>query len=219
MTLDPLEPAVTRLIVRGARPGLGLHIDDGWLQAHTLGFPDAPRWRLDQPLSPDEGWKVTALPEGRLLDPDPGGPWSAAPLLPLLPDGEYLLVDAAVRPTQGGFQLGNERVAPDESRRVLIDVPELFAGVVGASPGAGPDTSGPLLGLAVLNYDGCSSMPGLLFFPVHAPGGRGTGLRLVVPTAGALVFDNLRGCGGDPAGVARWAAGAGLAAARRLAGR
>ena len=210
--LAPLSHLVAELTVPPRPSAFGLRTA-GSPAVHEVGVHGAPRWKLRQPLSPDDAWELETLPTGKLLSAKRTVPeelewayltWaegtraeSGAAVLWALPPGRYLLVRSgrALR-AEPQVLLGNERVAAPANARVLIDERPFYGLALGHHPAAAPGTASPLLGVAVLNYVGSWTMSGVLFFDcvprqgdaVAEPSGD---LVLVVPAQGDLVIDAL----------------------------
>jgi hypothetical protein len=195
-TFEILSARLARLIIAEPAGRLGLVVDRRQ-QRYSVGILDAPRYRLTQPFSPDDGWRIELAPNGALVDA----------LLDMLPAGSYFVVRSPRRPIDAPkILLGNEWVEPQANLRVLHDDSPVYALVVGAERDAPPALNQPLLGIPILNYVGESWMHGVWFLQLAAsvtpdPGGD---LVLIIPTTGELVLDNLGFLVPDDEARVRW---------------
>jgi hypothetical protein len=206
-----LSRQLARLEMNRLASPFGLAVDPQ-KQVHHLGYREAPLFRLEQPFSPDDAWSMTPLPGGRFVpaQQDVGQKLDPAYLdwlhgsavrrgreIPwLLPPGSYLLVRTAhpLNKVQS-VMLGNEMVPATPNIRVLREQKPVYSCVLGAQLQEPPVLDHPLVGLAVLNYDGSSRRQGMLFFSSMGPAPRpmpaGQELVLIVPLEGSLVLDNM----------------------------
>lgn len=206
-----LSRQLARLEVNRLASPFGLAVDPR-KQIHHLGYHEAPLFRLEQPFSPDDAWSVTPILGGRFApaQQDVGQKLDPAYLdwlrgsavcrgleIPwLLPPGNYLMVRTA-RPLNKAqrVMLGNEMVPATQNIRVLREQKPVYSCVFGAQRQAPPVLDHPLVGLAVLNYNGSTQMQGMLFFSTMEPAARpmpaGQELVLIIPLDGALVLDNM----------------------------
>jgi hypothetical protein len=210
-TFEVLSERLARLTVRCSAGLLGLTRDPSPFQRHRLGLEQAPLYQLAQPLSPDDGWEVTALPSGGFVDVVSPAPaidplyeaWAVGSrarhgheIVGLLPVGRYLFVRSP-RPllTTTRVLLGNRFVPATPHMRVLRERRPYYACVIGPGTSRAPDLSQPLLSLIILNYAGEASLHGSVFFPFSTPRGDALGasqdLVLIVPEEGELVVDNM----------------------------
>jgi hypothetical protein len=210
-TFEVLSERLARMIVKRSLGRFGLTLDSSPFQRHRLGLSESPLYQLEQPLSPDDGWEVSALPSGAFVDGASPAPaidplyeaWAVGSraqhgheLIGLLPIGRYLFVRSP-RPlvTATSVVLGNECVAATANMRVLREHEPYYACVIGPDVSTGPDLSQPLLSLVVLNYVGDASLHGSIFFPFSSPRGSTPAstqdMLLIVPEEGELVMDNL----------------------------
>lgn len=221
---DALEDAVFEVITPSlaelsipARPndfGVRSSVDrvTTWAPVHDIGVYGAPRWRIRQPMVPDDGWELETLPSGRLLSERRPVPeqfewayltWaehsraqSGAAVLHALPPGRYLVVRPGVEPRrEQRVLLGNESVPSLENMLVLYDKRPFYGLVIGAESDRPPVTTHPLVGLVALSYVGGRSVQAALFFDCLAregsrplPGATND-LVLVLPVTGELVID------------------------------
>ncbi|HET9621861.1 MAG TPA: hypothetical protein VFP84_10860 [Kofleriaceae bacterium] len=221
-------------------PGFGVAHAPG-SQQYDLGFHGRPRYQLDQPYSPDDGWEITPLPAGTLITDMPHGDangvaareyamWSSGwgssddlALLERLPAATYTLVRCR-RPLANPAQvlLGNERIATRPYFRVLNPDPPVYSLIIGADSTSAPTGPGPLLGFAILNYVGDSWMHGLLFFQYTASrtAAASDDRLLIIPTDGELVVDNMSAFSaeGELRSKAQWQAQTSMQFARWCAG-
>jgi len=119
------------------------------VQRHGLGLREAPRFRVTQPFSPDDGWRFEPHEPARDV-PDTWSPgselerglmgWvkgSAAKrglsVLTALPRGRYLLLRSGRRPVASERALmGNDLLLRPPNVLVLRQEEPLFVGVVGS---------------------------------------------------------------------------------------
>jgi hypothetical protein len=206
-----LSRQVARLDVNRLNSPFGLTVDPR-TQVHHLGYHEAPLYRLAQPFSPDDAWSVEPLTSGRFVraQQEVGPKLDQAYLdwlrgsgvcrgleIPwLLPPGSYLMVrtDRPLNKVQSVL-LGNEMVPATPNIRVLREQKPVYSCVFGAHPQVPPVLDQPLVGLAVLNYDGSTRRQGMWFFSCVETAPRGTTagqeLVLMIPLEGQLVFDNM----------------------------
>ena len=199
VAFDVITPSLAALSVLDGPGCFGVRTH-GWPVVHDVGG----RWRLRQPMSPDDGWEVETLPGGAPpLAPAPEGlewaylTWaehsraeSGAEILAALPPGRYLLARSDREPQPADrVLLGNEWVPSRPNQRVLYDEPPFYGLVIGPDPDRPPATTAPLVGLVALNYTGGSAVHATLYFtgdPTEAATGD---LVLVIPVTGELVVD------------------------------
>ncbi|WP_394824460.1 hypothetical protein [Pendulispora albinea] len=215
LAFDALSPVLAELSVPEGPHDFGVRTS-GWPAVHDIGSYGAPRWRIRQPMAPDDGWELETLPSGGLLPARPvpeDFEWAyltwaegsraeaGAAVLHALPPGRYLLVRSSLEPRRGAsVLLGNERVPSPANTRVLVDAGSFYAMLVGPESDAPPRTTHPLVGLVALNYTGGPFVHGALFFDAlareaseeneaapDAPGDR----VLVIPRTGELLIDAL----------------------------
>jgi hypothetical protein len=54
-------------IIHTQEPRISL-VHDLHMRTYDVGYVDAPIFRLNQPFSPDDAWKIDLLPRGRYLE-------------------------------------------------------------------------------------------------------------------------------------------------------
>jgi hypothetical protein len=212
MTFSRITSTLAGLAVPERPGGFGVRTA-GWPVVHDVGMYGAPRWRLRQPMSPDDAWDLETLPQGRLLPAGSPVPeqfeWSyltwadgsraesGAAVLQALPPGRYLLVRSGLEPQPAPrVLLGNEWVPSPPNTRVLLDKRPFYAMLTGPDSGRPPVTVHPLVALIALNYVGDSHVHAALFFDgatpeqTTAPAAAGD-LVLVIPVTGELVVDTM----------------------------
>jgi hypothetical protein len=218
---DAENEAIAKLRIESDDGTFGLETTEGGY-VHQVGLTDAPVYKIDRPLAPDEGWIVDVDPKGGFVG---SGSFSDAAfekaftawnrgsrattgnrVLEMLPEGSYRLVRSkrtpeAVEP----FYLGNEDVPLTPNLGELVGEGPVHACVVGAPTDAPPNLNCPLVGVVLLNYMGATVegstekwQHGLLLFPFGKRGesstaGSESDLLVVIPEDGALVIDNLQG--------------------------
>jgi len=211
---EVLSPKVARLEVKrqGTGPfGFSANVGSPPL-LHHLGYREQPLFLLEQPYSSDDAWRVKPLPAGRYIAAQPssgnklpnsyvewlrGSAVSRGQEVPWqLPPGRYLLVRTS-RPMrhEPRVLLGNEMVPTSPNMLSLRQEKPFYVCAIGPRHEEAPAVDQPLIGLAVLNFDGSNRRHGLLLFSCveSAPGVAATsGDRvLIVPINGEFVYDNM----------------------------
>lgn len=185
---------------------------------YKLGHLDAPLYKLIQPLSPDDAWEISVLPQGNYLPSEVVSPvtdllqgWLAndslsltASLISSLPMGEYIIVRSPLRPRRQEFiVLGNERVSAPKTSATLFEDNNVYSYVWCKAQVQQGQTQPPLIGVPILNYGGDSSITrtlGVHFFSffsersdaakVQEPEARRY-TTLIIPKTSDLVIDNV----------------------------
>lgn len=192
-------------------------------QLHGLGFRHAPKYWLGEPYSPDDEWTLElrdagTLPSERSEPIDWSSQyesWAAGtaaphwhPLLGLLPQGRYYLVQPTMTPTASGkFLLGNNwmparpnvlellATTRSSSRRLGLGIDfshSFHASIVGANVGRLPSFASPLLGLILLNPLAALTAQ-LVFFSFSSSDSDAADMDadpvLIVPVRGEMIID------------------------------
>lgn len=179
--------------------------------SHRLGFADAPLFSIERGYSPEHPWSIAPLEGGRLIGERGEGlerdvaewipkqhRYAITSLLSSLPSGTYFIIRYGAQPADDtNVLLGNDLLPnPPPHLRGLCETDRDYAGLVGRTAGAVPDTSAPLLGISILNFTGQSTTRAALFFECLASTPTpdqevSDELLLVLPRRGPLVFDNM----------------------------
>lgn len=236
-TFRATGPRTAEWAVSSAQPGLCLALDPSG--SHTFGVAGKPRYRLEQPMSPDDAYLVSADPRGDLAGAlplfvhgaeEPLSAWlgrrldtASQRLLGALPSGRYALVRVARPAMQVEHILaGNEKIAAPRNAREIAYEPPFYAAVFGALPDAPPALGSLLVGVAMLRYAGSSLLDGAWLFDLAGPDAASEipgEILVVLPIESELVLDALLGFSAKDTAAARaqWTEERGAAFAAWLA--
>ncbi|MFO0604567.1 MAG: hypothetical protein U0324_15400 [Polyangiales bacterium] len=206
--IEILSELAARVVVQ-SKGAIALATDPRTL-VHLIEVLGTPRYRLDQPPAPDDGWSISPVRENDVRVPPFSrdgatecsrwfGPAGAAAeaVVGALPPGEYLLLKSRRRPHATPFvYFGNQRsVAPPYAKTIRDERP-FYAYLIEAAANACVVHPRVAVGVSILNYFGNSRVQGTLFFSdldsfdLPAPGDLDHTV-LVLPLRGSLVLDNL----------------------------
>jgi hypothetical protein len=180
-------------------------------RSHAFGSTLRPRFRMEQPYSPDDEWSLVVDPSGALVADIPVRARSidmgldgfferpiddlSRRLLYGLPSGRYVIVRSPRTPEMTrDVLLGNVFVPAAPNVRVLCDMRPFYAAVFGADAKVPPSTSALLLGVTVLSYNGQGTLDGIWLFDLHGPAAPVAPfgeIAAVLPLDGPLVIDAL----------------------------
>lgn len=237
------SPRVGELVVPSRQPGarLALYCPPRFGEGeHSFGVEGRPRYRMEQPLSPDDAWSVSVDLRGKLanaLPPLERGEADEAieawlghrlkdrsrRLLGALPEGRYALVQVA-RPAHVADRilLGNESVEMPPNALEIGYAPPFYAAVFGAFLHTQPALGNLLVAIVLLQYTGHSTLDGAWLFDLAGSDAvpHSTGeMLVVVPLESPLVIDALYHYDTDSTATARarWVAERGPAFLKWLA--
>ena len=204
-------------------------VTDPRTQVHHINVLGAPRYRLDQPLAPDDGWSISPVMEADARVPtivwngevacrnwlNQSDATDVSSEIGALSPGEYLILRSRRQPHTTPFvYFGNQRILTPSYARTIRDERPFYSYLIDASPDGRAASIRHAVGVAVLNYFGNSRAHGVLFFSDLDSAGPPVSSEpvqeiLVLPLRGSLVVDNLSAFSVEEEGASRqrWADG------------